>query len=316
VSGGPDGDPDTDIQAWIRDFVVDVLAGHAGKTMELVSALRRDSNKNVVVRLAVKQIKASLDLEDSAASRNRLLRGWLAEHRDDVVASWKQLGFPMPAPMVCMNVESVSGKDISAAPTAFDAAKKPARGESTFTANRRSRQPPGCSFGSTKCIGAAVFDFDQTLAVRHVSVFEDMIYVADRIFGGEARVEMLRTMFDQLRGRSIIISVVTRNARHVIRKTLGAIGLLRYVAEDLIFGFEDYDDDIPKSSVVRDRVLPALDLIQDGVLFVDDDGGNIRDMEANCPRAKCLQAPKSGITSCECALILDWAANLVADSAG
>merc|ERR1712224_303515 len=130
-----------------------------------------------------------------------------------------------------------------------------------------------------------------------MGVFEDMASIECRAFGGPERVEMLRLMLEGLRACRVGIAVVSRNSKHVIRKTLDHLGLLDHIARDMIYGFEDYGDDMPKSRVVRQWILPALNVPEDAVLFVDDDRANVLDVRENCPDAKVLRVADPGLSA-------------------
>eukprot|EP00411_Alexandrium_monilatum_P037594 CAMPEP_0175390266 /NCGR_PEP_ID=MMETSP0095-20121207/31317_1 /TAXON_ID=311494 /ORGANISM="Alexandrium monilatum, Strain CCMP3105" /LENGTH=293 /DNA_ID=CAMNT_0016688805 /DNA_START=11 /DNA_END=890 /DNA_ORIENTATION=- len=275
--------------AWIGNFLDEVEAGHAGRTMEVVTAIRKSSNS----RVQLADLRTALDGERSAVARNRLLRRWLTSNRELMVVSWASLGLPVPA----------GGDGPSAA-----AACQPNAGESVPNASRGAPRPaaPRRTAGSGYA-GVAVFDFDQTLSIRHLGVFEDLGQAQDRTFGGAARVTLLKDMLRQVTSSGVAVAVVTRNSKHVVSRALQAVGLLQFVVPGLILGFEDYGDEIPKSSVILDRVLPALRLPSSAVLFADDDPANIKDVSARCPDASCLHCQRTGLAEGDCANIVAWA---------
>eukprot|EP00435_Cladocopium_sp_Y103_P058850 s105_g20.t2 len=65
-----------------------------------------------------------------------------------------------------------------------------------------------------------------------------------------------------------------RNSRYVINKVLQNLELSRFFAPSLIFGFEDFGDEVPKSSVILKHILPVLSLPASSGVFVDDDPSN------------------------------------------
>lgn len=250
----------------MEDYVSGILDGHSGKTMSFVTAIRSVTELNDP---GLASLRASLESTASAASRNRLARQWLSEHRDQLdVALWASLGL----------LPSSSGD----APT-----------DSRVDRRAASR--------------LAVFDFDCTLTSRHLHLFQDPERIVDRVFGGADRVGMLQRFLGDLRSSSAIV-IVTRNSKHTVRKALAQAGLLEFITGELIFGFEDYSDDIPKSEVVAKRVMPATSIPdQESVIFVDDDPANVRDVRSRCPGISVVQAPRDGLTSQECEEILAWA---------
>eukprot|EP00928_Gymnodinium_smaydae_P042028 TRINITY_DN28370_c0_g1_i1.p1 TRINITY_DN28370_c0_g1~~TRINITY_DN28370_c0_g1_i1.p1 ORF type:complete len:226 (+),score=46.26 TRINITY_DN28370_c0_g1_i1:222-899(+) len=95
---GESGGQAASAASWVEAFAADVLGGHAGRTMELVSALRRRAcaDPALASRLDLADLLGQLDRESAPAQRNRRLRDWLAPRRNLVVASWLDLGLPAP----------------------------------------------------------------------------------------------------------------------------------------------------------------------------------------------------------------------------
>mmetsp|Transcript_36688 Transcript_36688/g.67258 ORF Transcript_36688/g.67258 Transcript_36688/m.67258 type:complete len:277 (-) Transcript_36688:55-885(-) len=267
---------------WIGDFAAEVAAGNSGKTTQLVNVLRRLNDIPVSVgrdsdwAQSIDRLIKDLAKEEKPVTRNRLLREWLSCRTSTVHEVWLPLGFPLPP-------ESLGA------------------GSAERNVPLRVSEP-----------GVAIFDFDMTLTTRHVSAFEDVsdvTQVISRIMGGDARVQMLQEMLEMLTRRKIVIAVVSRNAKFVILKVLQTLGFDRFFSSELVFGFEQFDDETPKSAVVRERILPALGITEAGVLFIDDDRSNIQDMRTACPVATVLYAPQGGITQEQVSMIADWATN-------
>merc|ERR1711972_801210 len=118
---------------------------------------------------------------------------------------------------------------------------------------------------------------------------------------------MLRSMLGHLHSKSIEIAVVSRNSRHVVSKVLRYADLHSFIPDELIFGFEDYADDVPKSRIVSCRILHVLGIPEVVTLFVDDDPSNIRDIQNRCPNISVLQSPRFGLGQLECTQIKRWA---------
>jgi len=262
-------------EAWIRAYIAEALDGHSSRTMQMVAAVR--SARQAAPGLQLEQLQASLERESTPAGRNRLLRRWLADNTDAVVASWRSLGLPSPP---------------DAGPEPSGPGGGPAGG------------------GRGRFAGVAVFDFDQTLTVRHLGVFEDLGQVRERSFGGAARLGMLTDMLGQLQARGVAITLVTRNSSHTVQQALKRADLWPFVTDGLVFGFEDYDNEVPKSHVVREQILRALGLRDAAAIFVDDDPSNIVDMQENCPNARVLRCPRQGLGEAECRDIVAWAEGL------
>eukprot|EP00913_Durusdinium_trenchii_P023240 g21818.t1 len=73
--------------AKVRDFIAAAESGHAGKTLELVEAVRKERwAVKEAATLGMASLKAGLDRESCAAGRNRVLRQWLAECKNQ--AAW------------------------------------------------------------------------------------------------------------------------------------------------------------------------------------------------------------------------------------
>lgn len=332
------------------DFIAEVEGGHAGKTRELVMAIRSGKWKDAALNpeLSIAQFAISLDREPSASGRNRLLRHWLAEHRVAVAASWVGLSFPA-APVVPVSAERGRGDLAPAAATVASGTRHgraapamlseddldscaslggvggfhvPAIDLDACAASSVARPavirgaPGAAANRASSYAGVVMFDFDQTLTTRHVSYMEDMDNIRDRAFGGPSRVEMLRGMLEQIHARHVAVAIVTMNSRDTIRKAMGRVGLLPFITEGMIFGMENYNTDKSncKSTLARDVLLPSLGLTgADGemrALFVDDDVGNVRDMKNACPGISNITAPRSGITQGECNKIMDWLEHL------
>jgi len=307
-------------------FLEEVESGHAGRTMQLVEALRRSRSDGALKACDFQpaDLRAAIEREGSAVGRNRLVRRLVAEKREGFAALVLALGLvengvaaaavgSEPAPgrrkpedvdeAACgrrqQQQQPVSGRGAVDAPVA--------RGE------RPGQQSQHAAEGTSRhCRGTAIFDFDQTLTVRHVGPFEDLTHVvkAHRVFGGPERTEMLQRLFEQLQTSHVVIALVTRNSRHVVGKALHHAGLLEYMSKELMFGFEDYGDEVPKSTVVLDRILPALGLEQNRAIFIDDDRGNMKDMQSCCPGAALIHCPRVGLGGTECGNIVAWADNL------
>lgn len=280
---------------WIRDFVADVDAGHGARTMALVVAIRGgvQSNNASALKLRLQETRQALENEISAAARNRILRKWLDAHREAVVNYWGDLGFPMPP---CQPVGKVREAHGAAARLSHEAVGLVQSG--SVGVHRA---------GVVGYAGVAVFDFDQTLSSRHLGVFEDLDQVEERTFGGAARVKILKDMLERVIASGAIVTLVTRNSKHVVSRALKKVGLLQCFARELIFGFEDYDDLTPKSKVILERILPILGLRGEAVMFVDDDSSNIVDVQTRCPDAKVLQSARTGLTAADCDDIVRWA---------
>lgn len=298
-------------EVWIKEFLDGVEGGHSGQTMALVEAVRSQRSSSAafgVTKLGVLELKTALDGESSAAARNRTMRRWLTSKKEDVIAAWTVLGFPAPPsedqPVAAKRPEELNTALVNGT---YAHQRQPHNGCGD-AAPGLQRRPVEAIGGRLGCRAVVVFDFDQTLSTRHLGVFESVENVEERSFGGAARVSMLKQMLDAVQASGASIAVVTRNSKFVVSKALQQVGILPYVVAGLIIGFEDYDDDVPKSAMVKSRVMPALGLKDESaVMLVDDDPSNIKDMQARCPTAAALQCPRTGLSERECADIVAWA---------
>lgn len=182
----------------------------------------------------------------SAVSRNRAVRSWLEGHRKEAAEGWESFGFPKP-PLTRV----------------------------TYTR-------------------AVVLDFDQVLSVVETGLAQ--LTQAERlVFGGAARVKELDALLGEIRSQpGVALAVVSRNSRHVVEKALemqpfsqhvsgeSSTSLLRHFTPGLVFGFEDYPDSMPKSSVITEKIMRPMSLGRPDVLFVDDMMSNVSDVQRVC----------------------------------
>jgi len=134
-----------------------------------------------------------------------------------------------------------------------------------------------------------IFDFDRTLAVRHVGMFDVNGDVAGRCFGGPSRTGKLSKLLRELRAEGCTLWVVTRNSAHIVNKALTAVALRPLFAG--IVGNETFGDEFDsasglnktaKSVAIRRHVLTAAQdtplAIAHMVLFVDDDAAEVSEV--------------------------------------
>ena len=141
-----------------------------------------------------------------------------------------------------------------------------------------------------------VFDFDQTIAADEISIW-GWDNIVDRGFGGEERVSMLRTMLQQLVERNIACAIVSFNTKSTIERALSATRLLGFFRRDLIFGRDNVrwpEEGWKKSSVIAQRILAPLGLLERDLFFLDDDPSNVRDVALAFPKSHALHVPRVG----------------------
>eukprot|EP00747_Dinoflagellata_sp_TGD_P064507 gnl/TRDRNA2_/TRDRNA2_153935_c0_seq1.p1 gnl/TRDRNA2_/TRDRNA2_153935_c0~~gnl/TRDRNA2_/TRDRNA2_153935_c0_seq1.p1 ORF type:complete len:364 (-),score=66.33 gnl/TRDRNA2_/TRDRNA2_153935_c0_seq1:103-1194(-) len=307
---------DDAFNAYVRDFIANVENGHGGMTAALVNAVRQCSDDRSTLSkgpcasrqaapIDMHQLRVDLDREPSAAGRNRILRTWLARHKDEVVTFWGVLDFPLPpgtadGPSQSSPCGSSPNEKVSpAAAAAFAARSRTNLAKAMFNTDIVRR-----------AFGVAIFDFDQTLTIRHVSIFEvieDTQKLTDRIFGGDERLQMIRDLFEKLHSMNIAVTIVSRNARYMIFKVLNALQLASHITDRLVFGNEDYGDEVPKSTVIRERLLTALELPESLAIFIDDDSANIRDVRVHLPGMSLIPVRQRGMVEEDCRAVLAWA---------
>ena len=147
-------------EAWIRDFIAQAEAGHASLTMQLISAclLQQEQGGHQQAAAAAFDFHSHLQLgalctrlgSGSTVARNRTLRQWLGDHREQVVSHWHELGFPAPA---------------SVMPTPPAAAMASGGGAAAAAAADQQLNLVGGVGGPR---GVVVFDFDATLSTCQV----------------------------------------------------------------------------------------------------------------------------------------------------
>lgn len=287
---------------WAENFLSDVQNGHSARSMHLCNAIL-NCRALPGGRLDVADMRRILSSQNNPVKRNQIVRDWVMKYRDEIAASWEELGLPCrpvehykppPKRVICGDARRVRGPIGTVGPVEFQT------GSPCETGQDAGR-------GEAQCEGAVVFDFDQTLTTRHVHPFEDVQTAVDRVFGGADRVAMLRTMLEQVRACGMAVAIITRGSRHIAKKFLGAVGLLQYVTWGLVFGNEDYDDSAPKSSVLAKHVLPVLRVPPENVLFIDDDASNIDDVHHRIPGCQFIMPARSGLGEQDCMQIVIWA---------
>ena len=110
-------------------------------------------------------------------------------------------------------------------------------------------------------VKVVVFDFDGTLAADHVTAWVDRASMADRGFGGAARVAMLDDMLGSLVEAGAVLAVCSLNITDVIRSALMTVNLLHHFGPaPIICDHYDVEDrgGHTKSGVIRDIILPAV----------------------------------------------------------
>jgi len=124
-----------------------------------------------------------------------------------------------------------------------------------------------------------IFDFDKTLSSKQVGPFDTTTAkeVAERCFGGQGRVDMLKSLFNELAEHgNCQFWVVTRNSEYIVNKALKAIQL-RHLFQGII-GNESFDLLTRKSKAIQDYVLNA---------------SNDNKVNGRSPRVNSLTAPVS-----------------------
>jgi len=166
---------------------------------------------------------------------------------------------------------------------------------------RRGRVAAAVAPGSSRMV---LFDFDGVLTTQEVT--GDLSQAARcRAFGGPGRLAELEVRLEEL-CQHARVGIVSRNYKTVIERALGPRpDLAQFFDPTLIFGYEDCDDSMPKSSVIE-AVLQENDLHRHELLFVDDSFLNISDVSQHC-HVETLHIRKSGMASWDWEYILGWA---------
>jgi len=145
----------------------------------------------------------------------------------------------------------------------------------------------------------AVFDFDQTLAADEVTNWIDRASMVPRGFGGAERVAMLRECLQQLTSEHLVpLAICSVNSKDIIKpalQTAGLFGFFGSAADDNIFDREQWAAcGGLKSRVIAELILPRFGGAStgEGLLFVDDDPGHVRDVRDNLPMATTILVPR------------------------
>ena len=128
---------------WAAQYISEILEReHAAKTMALVRAVQQRPDTDSGAQLAAEEavgigrLQTLLAGQANASTRNRLLREWLAANRLAVQRLWETLGFPPPDPAAALAGPAAQG---------------------------------ACGATGAALVGLAIFDFDETLAVKQVT---------------------------------------------------------------------------------------------------------------------------------------------------
>ena len=155
---------------------------------------------------------------------------------------------------------------------------------------------------------AAVFDFDRTLAIKHVGIFDLGSEIQERLFGGASRCQLLDAMLRDLRKGGCTCFVITRNSSHVVDKALAAVGLRSHFAA--IIGNEVFDFDEKKSDMIRAHIMGKNNLSPSDIIFVDDSATEVSDVRENVGcrvvHAAIEPATGGGMSQEDCSAVLDW----------
>jgi len=307
-----------------RAFLAEVETGHADLMAQLVEALNDrpvpgcHGVSGGAIAEEIRHLRLSLQREPSSIARNRMLQLFISEHREILLAHWTDLGLP-GVPRQQDSSAMPPGRAIVEEKLSENSRLH--ENESDETASPSSNDSPAKVLSQSEIKstrsgidiykGVAVFNFDQTLATRHVGPLEDLGQAVESIFGGVERVDLLSAMMECLHKERVAVTIVSRNSLHVITKALQRSGLLQYVIPGFILGYERFQlDNDSKSSLVRDQILSPLELAEAELCFIDDDIGSVEDIRANCPKAARLLCPGKGLGRPECDLIMSWARNL------
>jgi phosphoglycolate phosphatase-like HAD superfamily hydrolase len=163
--------------------------------------------------------------------------------------------------------------------------------------------------GSSRHLAAA-FDFDRTLAIKHVGPFDLGNDVVDRIFGGQERVDILASLLKELAQANCKCYVITRNSAHVVHKALTAIGIRDYFLQ--IIGNETFDFGERKSGIIDAYILEPSKLTPADVIFIDDDAREVKDVQqvVGCTSVRAAYDPPTGggMSAKDCQAVRDWLA--------
>ena len=175
---------------------------------------------------------------------------------------------------------------------------------------------------SEGAVAICVFDFDKTLAIKHVGQFDVSSTAEERCFGGADRVRALTEMFEAIQSAGAEIHICTRNSIHVVQKSLGprcqqgwgpnqgGIGLLSSVKS--IVGLENMSWDMPKSRAIHGQI--AQGTANNRILFVDDDANNTNEVQTNIPGCTVLHVKGKGMTLEDMTFVKNWVVGAAAES--
>mmetsp|Transcript_71650 Transcript_71650/g.167789 ORF Transcript_71650/g.167789 Transcript_71650/m.167789 type:complete len:222 (+) Transcript_71650:49-714(+) len=164
---------------------------------------------------------------------------------------------------------------------------------------RKSRIAP-----ATPLTRVVLFDFDGVLTTQEVHGPMSKSARA-RAFGGSERLRQMQGILEEL-SQHARLGIVSRNFVAIIQQALGQPPeLSQFFDPDLIFGYEDCPDEVPKSRIVE-GALQEADLHRQELLFVDDSFLNTSDVSQHC-HVETLHVRTSGMASWDWEYILSWA---------
>jgi hypothetical protein len=154
----------------------------------------------------------------------------------------------------------------------------------------------GVNVSNTHAARIAVFDFDQTLAADEVTNWIDRASMAARGFGGSERIAMLRECLQRLTSEySVPLAICSVNSRDKIKPALQTAGLFEFFGSSNIFDRDQWQAcGQLKSRVIAELILPCFGGARtgEGLLFVDDDPGHVRDVRDHLSMAKTILVPR------------------------
>lgn len=158
---------------------------------------------------------------------------------------------------------------------------------------------------------AAIFDFDQTLAVDEVAEFdEDVEDARETVMGGLERCHEVGAHLRGLAEQGVLLGIISFNTLRTIRSVLQCLGWAHLFGDRIWGDMQVCGHNFSKGSCLQEEVLRAFAVRAEDAIFVDDSADNCRDVLRTCPGVTVVHVVRgSGMRPTEMGQVSAWVAD-------
>lgn len=258
-----------------QDTIQKILQGQSALTLQLVEQVRDSQSNSAEIQELQQQFSAR-----NPVGRVRALREWVETHVND------------PAALAALAAASRASSNRD---------RSPSPGRAEVCRDNMAPKKVGTH-------GLLVLDFDSTLTVKETIGPDDCKEAIDKAFGGSLRVALLQHLLSKCRSHCIEVAIISNTPKAFIQQAMGrrpGCELLPLVNQKFVFGSEDLQGNVPKSAIIS-RLLSHLQLPPTKLMFVDDEGCNLADVQSACAGAAVLPSPQDGLGRSQCEALCQW----------